>query len=273
MAKRGKRHFIMRDLPLLVVMAKAPVCGAVKSRLASDIGRVQACALYRTLTATLLRELARDPRFETVLAVAPDWALRAPFAAWNSRPPHPNPSPKGRGETKMPLRLRREKDRSEAKESLLRRRRVHFKSPSPLGERAGVRGDSMNIPKPLRVAQGKGGIGQRMQRIFDRNGRGPLIIVGTDIPFVTASVIADAFRRLASADAVFGPAEDGGYWLVGLRCRPRRLAPFANVRWSTKHSLGDTLENLTGHRVAFAKTLFDIDTVTDYRRYSRARMG
>jgi glycosyltransferase A (GT-A) superfamily protein (DUF2064 family) len=131
----------------------------------------------------------------------------------------------------------------------------------------------MYIPKPLRVAQGKGGIGQRMQRIFDRNGQGRLIIVGTDIPFVTASVIADALRRLASADAVLGPAEDGGYWLVGLRRRPRRLAPFANVRWSTKHSLGDTLENLTGHRVAFAKTLFDIDTVTDYRRYSRARMG
>ena len=69
----------MRDPPLLVIMAKAPVCGAVKTRLAREIGAVAAVRFARTLCATLLREAARDARFRTVLAVSPDAALHAPF--------------------------------------------------------------------------------------------------------------------------------------------------------------------------------------------------
>jgi glycosyltransferase A (GT-A) superfamily protein (DUF2064 family) len=110
-----------------------------------------------------------------------------------------------------------------------------------------------------------------MQRIFDACGGGALIIVGTDIPFVTRAIIADAFRNLRRADVVFGRAEDGGYWLVGLRRRLKRLAPFENVRWSSPHALADTLRNLRSENVAFAATLFDIDTEADYRRYLRER--
>ena len=121
------------------------------------------------------------------------------------------------------------------------------------------------------MSQGLGGLGARMQRICDSFGRGPLIIVGTDIPFVTREMIARAFRVLRGADAVFGPAEDGGYWLVGLRRRPRTLAPFENVRWSSPNALADTLANLRGRRVAYAGTLFDIDTGEDCRRFQRAR--
>jgi glycosyltransferase A (GT-A) superfamily protein (DUF2064 family) len=110
-----------------------------------------------------------------------------------------------------------------------------------------------------------------MQRIFDVCGHGPLIIVGTDIPFVTRETVARAFRQLRGADAVFGPAEDGGYWLVGLRRRPRTLSPFENVRWSSPHALADTLANLRGRNVAFAETLFDIDTLACYRRFMRRR--
>ncbi len=110
-----------------------------------------------------------------------------------------------------------------------------------------------------------------MQRIFDCCGSGPLIIVGTDIPFITREIIAKAFRHLHGADAVFGRAEDGGYWLVGLRRRPKRLAPFENIRWSSPYALADTLKNLSTHRAAFAATLFDIDTEADYLRYLRER--
>jgi uncharacterized protein len=131
-----------------------------------------------------------------------------------------------------------------------------------------MRGDS---PKTFRVPQGRGDLGQRMQRIFDRCGRGPLIIVGTDIPFITREIIAKAFRELRRADAIFGRAEDGGYWLVGLNRRPRRLAPFENVRWSSCFALVDTLRNLRAYRIAFAETLFDIDTEADYRRYLEKR--
>jgi rSAM/selenodomain-associated transferase 1 len=116
-----------------------------------------------------------------------------------------------------------------------------------------------------RVPQGHGDLGMRMQRLFRRPPPGPAIIVGSDIPTINPSAVARAFRLLGSADAVFGRAPDGGYWLVGLRRAPRVLSPFARVRWSSAHALADTLRNLEGRRVAFAATLSDVDTEEDYR--------
>jgi uncharacterized protein len=251
---KGKRRLRMREAPVLAVMTKAPMCGAVNTRLASEIGPVVAAALARILTSSLLREAARDPRFRTLLAISPDGARCAPFTAWQlfkkrtgAFTPHPSPLPQG-----------------EREQGTL----AATAFPLPLRERDRVRGDS---PNASRVPQGRGDLGQRMQRIFDRCGRGPLIIVGTDIPFITREIIAKAFRELRRADAVFGRAEDGGYWLVGLRRRPKRVAPFENVRWSSPHALADTLRNLRAHRIAFAETLFDIDTEADYRRYLEKR--
>ena len=75
---------------------------------------------------------------------------------------------------------------------------------------------------------------------------------------------------LGAHDAVFGPAEDGGFWLVGFR-RPRPLSSaFTDVRWSGPHALEDTLANLAGARIAFAPTLSDVDTGADYRRLCSA---
>ena len=90
------------------------------------------------------------------------------------------------------------------------------------------------------------------------------MIVGSDIPGVSAEAVAAAFQALGDAEAVFGPALDGGYWLVGMG--PRRPArPFAGVRWSTEHALADTLANFHGRRVAFLRTMRDVDTVDDLR--------
>jgi uncharacterized protein len=116
-----------------------------------------------------------------------------------------------------------------------------------------------------RVPQNGGDLGARMQRLFRLLPPGPAIIVGSDIPAINSSDIARAFRLLGNADAVFGRAPDGGYWLIGLRRAPRVLAPFAHVRWSSPQALVDTLRNLEGRRVAFAATLSDVDTETDYR--------
>lgn len=113
-----------------------------------------------------------------------------------------------------------------------------------------------------RVRQGRGDLGQRMLRAMRPHRR--CVLVGSDIPGVAASDIAAAFRALGRADAVFGPAEDGGYWLVGLG--PRRPAhPFAAVRWSSEHALGDTLANFQGRRIALLRTLHDVDTAADLR--------
>lgn len=114
-------------------------------------------------------------------------------------------------------------------------------------------------------AQGRGDLGQRMQRIMGWPGSGPIIIVGTDIPAIRPLHIARAFSRLAGSDAVLGPTPDGGYWLVGLRRAPRIRTAFGNVRWSSPHALADTHANLAGARVAFADTLCDVDTADDWR--------
>jgi uncharacterized protein len=116
-----------------------------------------------------------------------------------------------------------------------------------------------------RFGQGAGDLGQRMQRLFARLPPGPAIIVGTDIPSLRPSHLAHAFRLLGANDAVLGPAQDGGFWLVGLRRLPNLRAPFSGVRWSSPHALADTLANLRGRRVAYAATLADIDTEADLR--------
>jgi rSAM/selenodomain-associated transferase 1 len=112
---------------------------------------------------------------------------------------------------------------------------------------------------PRSLPQGRGDLGRRMARVARMSRPGPVVIVGSDIPGVTARHIARAFHELGQRDAVFGPAADGGYWLVGLRRRPRLLDPFRNVRWSTGHALADTLQNLAGKKIAFLDTLADVD--------------
>src|SRR6266850_190711 len=61
----------------LVVMAKAPVAGAAKTRLAREIGVAAATRFARQATAALLQRVARDPRWQTILAVSPDAAVAA----------------------------------------------------------------------------------------------------------------------------------------------------------------------------------------------------
>ncbi|MXP65129.1 glycosyltransferase [Roseomonas sp. M0104] len=111
------------------------------------------------------------------------------------------------------------------------------------------------------VPQGQGDLGARLDRTT-RAHRGRVVVIGSDIPGITAGDIRAAFRALGRADAVFGPAEDGGYWLVGLSAQ-RPCRPFREVRWSTEHALADTLANFVGRRVALLRTLRDVDTAED----------
>ena len=119
-----------------------------------------------------------------------------------------------------------------------------------------------------RTGQPRGDLGARMEGAMRRH---PVaVLAGSDIPDLRPADIACAFRALGRADAVFGPAEDGGYWLVGMG--PRRPAhPFAGVRWSTEHALADTLVNFRGRRVALLRTLRDVDTAVDLARLRRRR--
>lgn len=123
-----------------------------------------------------------------------------------------------------------------------------------------------------RIAQGRGDLGRRMGRVLRALPPGPACIVGADVPGLERRHAARAFRALGAADAVLGPAPDGGYWLVGLRrtaAPPARL--FEGVRWSTRHALADTEASMHGLRVARGPVLRDVDTAADLERPPAAR--
>lgn len=118
------------------------------------------------------------------------------------------------------------------------------------------------------ISQGPGDLGARMARVFQSLPPGPALIVGTDIPALTTRHVARAFAALDGADAVFGPAADGGYWLVGLARRRPLPDPFVDVAWSTPHALSQTLANLPkAARVALVDTLEDVDDRAGYERW------
>ena len=118
--------------------------------------------------------------------------------------------------------------------------------------------------------QGMGDLGTRMRRALKEAPPGPVVLVGADIPALAARHAAAAFRLLGRHDIVFGPAQDGGFWLVGARRRPRLPPLFARVRWSSPHALADTLAGLPrGVSVGFVETLEDVDDGAAYRRTFR----
>ncbi len=118
-----------------------------------------------------------------------------------------------------------------------------------------------------RVTQGRGDLGARMGHVFAQAGPGPALIIGSDIPGITAKRIAAAFRAVRRTDAVIGPAPDGGYWLVGLRRPPAPCRLFDGVRWSGPHARSDTIAKLEqrGLSVALADELSDVDDAASYR--------
>ena len=116
----------------------------------------------------------------------------------------------------------------------------------------------------VKVAQGNGDLGDRMARLFHTLPIGPVVIVGADIPGIKCAHIARAFRALGDNDAVFGPAEDGGFWLVGMkRSKPVRSNIFGGVRWSTEYALADSIACLVGMKVSEINRLRDVDRAAD----------
>jgi rSAM/selenodomain-associated transferase 1 len=119
-----------------------------------------------------------------------------------------------------------------------------------------------------RLAQGSGDLGARQGRAFA--GRGPVCVIGTDAPDVTRADIAAAFAQLKRHDAVIGPAQDGGYWLLALNASaPRGL--FDGVRWSHGETRADLEARLIAHgfSIAWLRTLRDVDEAADLKRPGR----
>jgi rSAM/selenodomain-associated transferase 2 len=96
------------------------------------------------------------------------------------------------------------------------------------------------------------------------------VLVGTDIPGITARILLQAFESLSSADMVLGPARDGGYYLIGLRQPFPRL--FVDIPWGTERVLEMTrkVTDDLGLSAVLLETLEDLDRPEDLHLWGKA---
>jgi rSAM/selenodomain-associated transferase 1 len=125
-------------------------------------------------------------------------------------------------------------------------------------------------PSLRRLPQRQGDLGVRMERALLRFPTRPVLLIGSDVPAIGRQQIRDAFSALGRCDLVFGPATDGGYWLVGARNTEMVRGLFRNIRWSGPHALADTLANAGNRRLVLLESLEDIDDAGDLSRWRAA---
>lgn len=195
----------------VLVFAKAPVAGQVKTRLIPVLGAERACGLHQELVERTLRRLLPF-RDALELWCAPD-ASHGFFAQLGA----------------------------------------HFDI-------------------PLHEQQGDG-LGERMHHATtDALGRaGKAVLVGTDAPMLDHTMIAAACAALDTHDAVFAPAEDGGYALVGLRNAMPII--FQDMPWGSDEVMASTRERLAATGAAWHElpTVWDLDRPEDLQRYRTER--
>jgi rSAM/selenodomain-associated transferase 1 len=130
---------------------------------------------------------------------------------------------------------------------------------------------SLLARRPLTARRQRGAdLGERMHAALQQtlSGSAFALLIGTDCPVMTAGYLEQALRKLQDGmDLVIGPAEDGGYVLIGVRrCCP---ALFEAIPWGTAGVLQATRERAQALRLRYAElgVLWDIDTPADLERW------
>jgi len=187
----------------LVIFAREPVPGRVKTRLATGVGDEAAAEIYATLLEHTLQTAVRSD-VEPMISLAAD-----PDASWAA---------------------------------------------------------TLGVPFEI---QGRGDLGERMAECFTRRfseGAGRTVIIGSDNAGLRPDHIRNAFAELEKHSVVLGPADDGGYWLIGQRTPGIDL--FTGVPWSSPKTLDATRSMLQTLDVEWheLETLPDIDTEKDLKQ-------
>lgn len=128
------------------------------------------------------------------------------------------------------------------------------------------------LPAPVEVwQQGEGDLGARMERILHRGLEvcPTVMALGADIPGLPVAHLEAARAALAEADAVFGPSDDGGFYLLALRRLP--VGAFMDLPWSQPETLARTEARLRslGLTVAHVAPFFDVDVPADLERLEK----
>lgn len=125
----------------------------------------------------------------------------------------------------------------------------------------------MNFSKAL---QTKGTLGQRMENAFRtafEKGYKKVLIVGSDLYSLKTSHIEKALHQLDKKEVVIGPAQDGGYYLLGLKKKMPAL--FCNKSWGTSTVLKETLNDLKLKSIFLMEPLNDIDNFEDLKKETK----
>jgi hypothetical protein len=123
--------------------------------------------------------------------------------------------------------------------------------------------------------QGKGCLGEKMKRQIIKNKKfctknkiKNIIFIGTDLPDLCHQDLLHSIKELKQNDLIFGPSNDGGYWLIGLSEKiisKHLYLPFINIKWGTENVLQNTIDNFSFMKLKYTlldkKT--DIDTIID----------
>ena len=113
-------------------------------------------------------------------------------------------------------------------------------------------------------------LGERLQHALASSfGRGVerVAVIGSDCPYLLEDDIEEAWRRLDDHDVVFGPAEDGGYWLVAMKALHSDL--FVEIEWGTERVLEQSLARVKELKLKahLLRRLADVDTERDWRQF------
>ncbi len=125
----------------------------------------------------------------------------------------------------------------------------------------------LNCPKHVQVGET---LGDRMKTAFETGyqlGYTNIIGIGADLPDIRHELIEKGFEALNDSDFVFGPAEDGGYYMVGMSKEEGKYI-FENKPWSTTELLSITKAEISekGDSIHLFETLNDIDTIEDLEK-------
>lgn len=117
--------------------------------------------------------------------------------------------------------------------------------------------------------QGQGDLGERMSRAFDDvlSKHDNAVVIGTDCPMLNSSAVEEAFTLLHESEcSVIGPAEDGGYVLLGLS----KIQPdiFQNITWGSPAVLEETIKKMNG-LVNRLFEMWDVDRPEDLKRLQK----
>tara|TARA_R110000868_G_scaffold147074_1_gene368244 strand:+ start:1046 stop:1654 length:609 start_codon:yes stop_codon:yes gene_type:complete len=112
-------------------------------------------------------------------------------------------------------------------------------------------------------------LGDRMANAFElgfKNGFEKILVIGSDLYDLDATTIENAFSELDKSDFVIGPAQDGGYYLLGMK--KFNADVFKNKAWGTNTVLNDTLKNLEKYKTKLLDVRNDVDVYEDIKDIS-----